>query len=70
MKEIKSLNLKMMDDTEFKHEFINDGQCFVCLSVGRKLFSLGEYIDVFKKITADLEYQVCVFLINFSFIMT
>ncbi|CAH0602508.1 unnamed protein product [Chrysodeixis includens] len=47
----------MMDNTELKYEFNNEDQCCVCLSIGRKLFNLGEYVDIFRKITADLDYQ-------------
>ncbi|KAJ8704919.1 hypothetical protein PYW08_012239 [Mythimna loreyi] len=45
----------MMDQTEIKCEFPDYGnQCCVCLSVGRKLSLLGEFINVYKIITSDI----------------
>ncbi|CAB3246547.1 unnamed protein product [Arctia plantaginis] len=47
-----------MNETEVKYEFpISDKQCRVCLSVGRKLFPLGEYLEMFKIIMFDCDYQ-------------
>lgn len=49
----------MMDVTEIKCEFPDYGNhCCVCLSVGRKLSPLGEYINVFKRITSDIKNHV------------
>lgn len=51
----------MMDETEIKYEFPTyENQCSVCLSIGRKLSLLGEYVTVFKRITSDVPNHVSV----------
>ncbi|XP_053622519.1 zinc finger protein 675-like isoform X2 [Plodia interpunctella] len=46
-----------MDIIKIKDEFYTKDQCHTCLSVGRKLKPIGEYIDIYKKIVSDFSLQ-------------
>lgn len=53
-----------MDEIEIKYEFSNEAsQCSVCLSIGRKLSPLQQYLNVFRLLISDLEVYVSFLLV-------